>query len=49
MWHQKATTKKPIVAIESKNQKPFVRFENLILSFDELKEVVENDTDYELW
>ena len=30
-------------------QKPFVGFENLILSFDELKEVVENDTDYELW
>ena len=49
MWHQKATTEKPIVAIESKNQKPFVGFENLILSFDELKEVVENDTDYELW
>ena len=49
MWHQKATTEKPIVAIESKNQKPFVGFENLILSFDELKEVVENDADYELW
>lgn len=49
MWHQKATTEKPIVAIESKNQKPFVGFENLILSFDERKEVVENDTDYELW
>ena len=49
MWHQKATTEKPIVAIESKNQKPFVGFENLILSFDKLKEVVENDTDYELW
>ena len=49
MWHHKATTEKPIVAIESKNQKPFVGFENLILSFDELKEVVENDTDYELW
>ena len=31
MWHQKATTEKPIVAIESKNQKPFVGFENLIL------------------
>ena len=49
MWHQKATTEKPIISIESKNQKPFVGFENLILSFDELKEVVENDTDYELW
>ena len=48
-WAQKGTNEKPIVAIESKNQKPFVGFENLILSFDELKEVVENDTDYELW
>lgn len=49
MWHQKGTTEKPIIAIQAKNQKPFVGFENLILSFDELKEVVENDTDYELW
>ena len=49
MWHQKATTEKPIVAIESKDQRPFPGFENLILSFDELKEVVENDTDYLLW
>ena len=49
MWHQKATTEKPIVAIESKNQKPFAGFEQLILSFDDLKEVIENDTDYELW
>ena len=30
MEHQKATTEKPIVAIESKNQEPFVGFENLI-------------------
>lgn len=49
MWHQKATTPKPIIAIEPKNQKPFVGFEELILSFDELKKVVENDTDYALW
>lgn len=49
MWHQKGTTPKPVVALESKHRKPFVGFENLILSFDELKEVVENDTDYEAW
>ena len=48
MWHQKATTEKPIVAI-SRLKKPFVGFEQLILSFDDLKEVIENDTDYELW
>lgn len=49
MWHQKATTPKPIVAIESRNQKSFVGFEKLLLSFDQLKEVVENAADYELW
>ena len=49
MWHQKATTEMPIAAIESKNQKPFAGFDQLILSFDDLKEVIENDTDYELW
>ena len=38
-----------LVEIASKNQKPFVGFESLILSFDELKEVIENDTDYKLW
>ncbi len=49
MWHQKGTTEKPIVAIQPKNEKSFMGFENLILSFDELKEVIENDTDYKLW
>lgn len=48
-WNQKATNEKPIVAIESKSQRPFVGFESLMLTFDELKEVVENGTDYELW
>ena len=49
IWHQRGTNEKPIVAIESQNRKPFVGFENLILSFDELKEVVENKADYVLW
>ena len=49
MWHQKGTTEKPIVAIQPKNEKSFTGFEHLILSFDELKEVIENDTDYKLW
>ena len=48
-WYQSATNDKPITAIESKDQKPFVGFENLILSFDELKNVVEDNTDYALW
>lgn len=48
-WHQKGTNEKPIVAIESPNRKPFVGFENLILSYDELKEVIEGDADYASW
>ena len=49
MWHQKATTEKPIVAIEPKTQVPFPGFENLILSYKELEEVIGNTTDYDLW
>lgn len=49
MWHQKATNEKPIVAIAPKAKKSFPGFENLILSFNELEEVVKNETDYEQW
>ncbi len=49
MWHQKGTTDKPIIAIQAKTRKRFIGFENLLLTFEQLKEVVENDTDYELW
>ena len=49
MWHQKGTTEKPVVAIEAANKQPFPGFENLILTFDQLKEVIENDADYEQW
>ncbi len=47
-WSQKGTNEKPIVAIEPKNKKPFVGFEDLILSFDKLKEIVEN-VEYASW
>ena len=49
MWHQKGTTGKPIVAIQADEKKVFSGFENLILTYDELKEVVENPTIYEAW
>lgn len=49
MWHQKGTTEKPIIAIQSQNKQHFPGYENIILSFERLKEVIENNTDYELW
>ena len=49
MWHQRGTTNKPIIAIQPQNQRPFLGFETLILSFDELKQVIENVTDYAMW
>lgn len=49
MWHQRGTTEKPIVAIQTANRHPFVGFEQVVLSYHELKEVVENATDYEAW
>ena len=49
MWHQKGTTEKPIVAIRTDNKKVFSGFENLILKYDELKEIVENPTIYDSW
>ena len=49
MWHQKGTTEKPIVAIQADEKKVFSGFENLILAYDELKEIVENPTIYEAW
>lgn len=49
MWHQKGTTEKPIVAIQADEKKVFSGFEDLILTYDELKEIVENPIVYEAW
>lgn len=48
-WHQKGTTDKKIVAIQSNQKFAFEGFENLILSFKELKEIVEDSIVYENW
>lgn len=48
-WHQKGTTAKEIVAIQSKQKLSFEGFENLVLSFRELKEIVEDSIVYENW
>lgn len=49
MWHQKGTTEKPIIAIQADAKKMFSGFENLILTYDELKDIIENPTIYESW
>jgi len=49
MWHQKGTTEKPVVAIQADQKKVFSGFENLILTYNELKEIVENPIVYDAW
>ena len=49
MWHQKGTTEKPIAAIQADEKKVFSGFEDLILTYDELKEIVEDPIIYEAW
>ena len=49
MWHQKGTTEKTIVAIDSADKHPFVGYEKIILTYDKLKEIVEDKINYELW
>ena len=46
-WAQKATNEKPIVAIQDK--RVFSGYENFILTYDELKEIVKDPTAYESW
>lgn len=50
-WHQKGTTEKEIVEIKNNHHKvKFVGYENVVLSYEKLKEIVENDMEhYELW
>ena len=46
-WAQKGTNEKPIVAIQDK--RVFSGYENLVLTYDELKEIVKDPTAYESW
>ena len=46
-WAQKATNEKPIVAIQDK--RAFSGYENFVLTYDELKEIVKDPTAYESW
>ena len=46
-WVQKGTNEKPIVAIRDK--KIFSGYENAILTYEELREIVQDPTAYESW
>lgn len=49
MWHQKGTTEKSIVSLLPDEKKVFSGFEDLILTYDQLKEIIENPSIYEAW
>lgn len=49
-WHQKGSNNKPIISIQADSKKVFCGFEGLILTFDELKAVIDHGyTDYSDW
>ena len=49
MWHQKGTTEKQIISILPDAKKVFSGFEDLVLTYDQLKEIIENRHIYEAW
>lgn len=49
MWHQKATTEKEILAIQAKTKISFTGYEDTILSYEELKEIIDNKELYAEW
>ncbi len=48
-WHQKGTTEKPIVAIQANQKRIFSGFENIMLTYTELKEIIEDSITYDSW
>ena len=48
-WYQKGTMEKPIVSIQQDEKKIFSGYENLVLTYDQLKDIVENETVYSEW
>ena len=50
MFHHKGTTEKPIIALYEKIPEVFPGFENLILKYDDLREIIEDNVGrYETW
>ena len=48
-WHQKGTIEKSVIAIYADEKKMFSGFENLIISYTELKDILENPVMYDQW
>ncbi len=48
-WHHNATTEKPVLAIQESQRMSFAGYENIILTYDELKEIIKDSTVYENW
>lgn len=49
MWHQKGSTEKPVISIQPDKKKVFSGYEDLVLSYQELKEIVDNQDVYDSW
>lgn len=49
MWHHKGTTEKAIISLQTDEKKVFSGFENLILTYDELKNIIENREAFDTW
>ena len=43
VWHQKGTTEKEIVAIQTSHNEEFVGYENVVLPYEKLKEVLADE------
>ena len=48
-WYQRATNEKEVLAIQDKQKFLFSGFENVVLTYQELKEIVSDPTLYEDW
>lgn len=48
-WHQTATNEKAVISIALDEKKVFSGFENLVMTFDELKDIVDNPEIYDSW
>lgn len=48
-WHQKATNEKPVLAIQSNPRFVFAGYENVVLQYNELHDIVKDFTLYENW
>lgn len=49
MWHQRGSTEKPVVSIQPDKKKVFSGYEDLVLSYNDLKEIVDNQDVYDAW